>query len=349
MSGRELENRLVANNNRIEIAKRWTTALSSTGVKPLKALEEVLDNNVRTTNLTSKAAVLNWFKTSPSKPMFRTGTWQKPTVSGDVVTFVSQFHPKAAYHNAKVSITVGKSGLITEATVLILAAPDPLGTVINRVWGQRAGIDRLPDHLAEAYGVKVKTIKQLDNGVFHVNLAKGGPWIVRVFPSDRPIKDVEGDATVLRFLESKNYPAEHCAANVSVHDGQGVLVTNLIEGPKPNPGTDIERQFGDLLGRLHSLTGAPKAVRREAGGLHLYTVDGTVGSEIETARTSLEAAAFRGTDKAWDTLSAGFGEARDFRSLPKVLIHPDPGCANAIFTAGELVAIDWGGAGYRES
>jgi len=331
---------------RIAIAARWTAAMSSTGVTPLKALAEVLDDDVRTTNLVGKEAVLNWFKTAPTKSMFKTGTWLEPIVSGDVVKVLSHFDPKAAYHSAAVSITVGSSGLITRATIAISAAPDPLGTVINRVWGPRAGLDRLPDHLGSAYGVKVNTMKQLDHGVFRVDLAKGGPWIARVFPSDRPVADVKGDAAVLRFLESKDYPAERCIADVSVHEGQGVLVTRFIAGPKPKPNTANQRKLADLLARLHTMTGAPKAVRREAGGLHLYTVDCTVGSEIETARACLQAAAFRGTDKAWDGLSAGLQKAQGFSSMPKALIHPDPGCVNSISSGGKLVPIDWAGAGY---
>ena len=332
--------------DRIAIAERWTTAMSSSGVKPLNALAEVLDEDVQMTNLVGRDAVLNWFKTYPGKPMFKTGTWQTPTVAGDVVTVPILFHPKAAYHSATVSLTIGPSGLITRAASIVLAAPDPLGTVINRVWGPRVATDRLPEHLASAYDVKVKTMKQLDHGVFRVELTKGGPWVVRVFPSDRPIGEVEGDAAVLRFLESEDFPAERCVADVSVHEGQGVLVTGFIKGPKPQPNTANQRKLADLLGRLHAMKGAPKAVKREAGALHLYTVDCTVPSEIKTARASLQAAAFRSTDKAWEALTAGLKSAHDFSSLPKALMHPDPGCVNAISVSGTLVWIDWAGAGF---
>jgi Ser/Thr protein kinase RdoA (MazF antagonist) len=320
--------------------------MSSKGVKQLKALAEVLDEDVRTSNLTGKEAVLDWFKTWPGMSMFRTGSWQEPEVAGNVVTVQNLFDSKADYHSAKVSITVGSSGLITRATSVIWAAPDPLGTVINRVWGPRVGLDRLPDHLASSYGVKVTKTKQLDNGVFRVDLAKGGPWIVRVFPSDRPVADVKGDAAVLRFLESKDFPAERCVADVSVHEGQGVLVTAFVKGPKAKATTANQRKLADLLGGLHAMKGGPKAVRRVTGGLHLYTVDSTVGSEIKTARACLEAAAFRGTDKAWEALSEGLESADDLSSMPKALMHPDPAGVNAISSDGGLVLIDWAGAGY---
>jgi Ser/Thr protein kinase RdoA (MazF antagonist) len=60
----------------------------------------------------------------------------------------------------------------------------------------------------------------------------------------------------------------------------------------------------------------------------------------------LQAAAFRGTDKAWEALSRGLEAADDFSSMPKALMHPDPGCVNAISASGRLVQIDWAGAGY---
>ncbi len=336
------------NKERIAIASRWTDAMSTKAITPLKALAEVLADDVRTASVTGKEAVLQWFKTWPGMPMFRTGTWQEPTVEGDVVTFVNMFDPRAAYHSASVSFTIDPSGKITRAISIIRPAPSPLGEIVMRVWGPRAGMESLPAHLASAYGVKVKKISQLqqgNHGVHRVDLASGPSWVVRVFPSDRPIADVKGDAAVLRFLEKSGFPAERCVADVTVHEGQGVLVTEYIKGSKPKIDTATQGRLGDLLGRLHSLKGAPKPVRRPAGAQHLYTVDHAVRSEIDTARAALEAGAFRGTDKAWERLRTALASADDFSSLPTALIHPDPGSVNAIVKDG-LRLIDWSGAGY---
>jgi Ser/Thr protein kinase RdoA (MazF antagonist) len=210
-------------------------------------------------------------------------------------------------------------------------------------------MDSLPHHLASAYGVKVKKVSQLqkgNHGVHRVDLAGGGSWVVRLFPSDRPIADVKGDAAVLRFLEKSDFPAERSAGDVSVHEGQGVLVTEYIKGSKPKIDTATQSRLGDLLGRLHSMKGVPKPVRRPAGALHLYTVDHAVRSEIDTARAALEAGAFRGTDKAWERLRAALASADDFSSLPTALIHPDPASVNAILSGGQIRLIDWSGAGY---
>ena len=332
-------------SERIDVASRWTAALSKKGATPLKALADVLDEDVRTFNLVGKDAVLNWFKTWPGMSMYRTGTWRKPVVEGEVVTFVSDFDPRAAFQGATINIVVGETGLITRAETIMRPAPEPLGSVILRCWGPRRGMDRLPGHLESTYGVRPKRTTELDNGVVRVDLAQGTPWVVRVFPSDRPVAHVQRDAAVLRYLESEGFPAERCVADVSTFEGQGVLVTGFVKGSKPKPTASLQRKLGDLLGRLHSLK-APKGVRHEAGGLHLYTVDCTVPSEIRTARASLDAGAFRGKDKTWDVLVGGLDSATDFSSLPKALLHPDPAAVNTIMAGGKPVLIDWAGAGY---
>lgn len=260
---------------RIAIASRWTHAMSTKAVTPLKALAEVLDDDVRTATLKGKEAVLHWFKAWPGMTMFRTGTWEEPTVEGDVVTFVNMFDPRAAFHSASVSITIDRSGKITSARSVLRPAPSPLGEIITRVWGPRAGLDSLAEHLESTYGVRVKKMSQLqegNHGVHRVDLTSGSSWVVRIFPSDRPLADVKGDAAVLQFLERNGFPAERLAADVSTHEGQGVLVTEFVKGSKPKSDTKTQATFGDLLGRIHSMKGAPKPVRRPAGGLHLYTV-----------------------------------------------------------------------------
>lgn len=331
---------------RIEIAQRWTAALSTDAAKPLKDLADVLHPEVCTTSLTGKKAVIEQFKSLSVRPLFKTGTWLEPKVEANNVFLPIRFHEKAAYHSGVVTITVEDSGLITRATTTINVAPDPLGHVINRVWGARSGKDRLPDHVSRTYGVKVKAMKQLDHGVFRIDHDKSQPWIVRLFPSDRPLADVEGDAAILRFLEAEGFPAERCVADVSVHEDQGVLVTGFIKGSKPQANATTLGRLGDLVGRLHSMKGGPKAVKRSAGALHLFTADCTVKSEIETAKASLEAASFRGTNKAWEALREGLDEASDMSQLPKALMHPDPATVNVISARPDLTLIDWAGAGH---
>jgi hypothetical protein len=92
----------------------------------------------------------------------------------------------------------------------------------------------LAGHLAESHGVEVTGLSELDLGVFQVERAGGEPWVARVFPAERPLAEVEGDAAILRRLERVGFPAERCAspAPVSELDGQGVLVTGFVPGPR---------------------------------------------------------------------------------------------------------------------
>ena len=62
----------------------------------------------------------------------------------------------------------------------------------------------------------------------------GPDWIARVFAADRPVAAAEGDAAMLVRLEQQEFPAERCAAQepVSVHEGQGVLVTRYVKGTR---------------------------------------------------------------------------------------------------------------------
>src|SRR5205807_7987409 len=88
--------------------------------------------------------------------------------------------------------------------------------------------------------------------VFRVDRDDGDPWIARAFPPARPRTGAEGDATILRFLERHDYPAERLAIDDAVSDfeGSAVLVTRFVEGV-PLPGHLGPEHFaimGDLLG-----------------------------------------------------------------------------------------------------
>lgn len=329
-----------------QVARLWMDAMSKPGPTQLKALADVIDDNFSTSSLKSKADALAWFGTWPGKSMFRTGAWGKPSVEGQVVTTTCLFDSKAAYHRGIVRITLGEDGLITHAAIDVRAAPEPLGGVIHRVWGNRAGLERLPEHLARTYRVTAKKVTRLDNGVLRVDRPKGPPWVVRVFPVDRPLVDVKGDAAILRFLEQRDYPAERCVEETSSFEGQGVLITEFVKGTKATDTEATWTKLAGMLGRLHSLTGGLKAVKRNAGGLHLYTAECTLRSEIDTARASLKAGSFRGTDKTWRALREALDKADDFASLPVGLSHPDFHIKNMVSANGALVPIDWAGAGH---
>src|SRR5580698_485298 len=111
----------------------------------------------------------------------------------------------------------------------------------------RTGLDRLGRHLEQQYGITVTAITELDLGVFRVDRARGssargssargssaqgGSWVARVFPAARPSAAAYGDADVLRFAASRDFPAERLAhpEPVSTLDDQAVLVTEHVAG-----------------------------------------------------------------------------------------------------------------------
>jgi aminoglycoside phosphotransferase len=142
----------------------------------------------------------------------------------------------------------------------------------------RRGVPKLAAHLGEAYGTEVTEVAQLDLGVYRVDRADGPSWVARLFPDVRPRALVDGDAEILRWLAEVDYPAER----LSALQGQPLLVTEYVPPvPRYERRTAIAaagglRVLGWLLGRLHSLQGAPD---RDGGAWH-HLADGHPRAEI---------------------------------------------------------------------
>src|SRR5688500_15238834 len=90
-------------------------------------------------------------------------------------------------------------------------------------------------HVAETYCVRVRETslpESWNEHVVRVDLHDEPSWIARIFDERRPVAEVEGDAEILRFLESHNYPSERVAHDkpVTVLDGHPVLVTLCVDG-----------------------------------------------------------------------------------------------------------------------
>jgi hypothetical protein len=71
------------------------------------------------------------------------------------------------------------------------------------------------------------------------------------------VREVDGDAAILRSLASAEFPAERCAADnpVSDHDGTPVLVTDWVPGERSDGRGRAFGVLGALLGSLHSRAG----------------------------------------------------------------------------------------------
>ncbi|MGD1052318.1 MAG: phosphotransferase [Candidatus Dormibacteria bacterium] len=215
----------------------------------------------------------------------------------------------------------------------------------------RSGADRLAAHLEERYGIRVSGITDLDIGVLRVDRHDGPSWVARIFPAARPIAAAEGDARILQALARQGFPAERCATPdpVSVHESQGVLVTELIPGARPDGRARTFGVLGALLGALHARTGAVRATMRPGGAWHHLTAEGGPREEITAAVALLDAARGRVPPShaaLHSTLRQELERADGCDGLPQALIHPDFVPVNAIRTPEDrLVMVDWTGAG----
>lgn len=225
-------------------------------------------------------------------------------------------------------------------------APGSLEDLMERI-SYRAGTEGLAGHLERIYGAVVRGLVQLDLGVYRVDRADGPSWVARLFARTRPLEDVQGDADILARMAEQGYPAERLARPeaVSVHEGQGVLVTEFVAGPKPEEDITTYRMLGDLLGRLHATDSVPA---RPGGGWHHLVHQGTVDDEINAARSLVDAAAGLvppGQEHLYDQLKAELAGNLGLVGLPEALVHPDFVPPNAVLGPGGLVIVDWAGAG----
>jgi Ser/Thr protein kinase RdoA (MazF antagonist) len=213
-------------------------------------------------------------------------------------------------------------------------------------------------HLVERYGFHTQTQFTFDQDVVLMRRDDGPSWVARVFPPERPVSAVEGDAAILNWLAEIGYPAERCAdpEPVSVLDGQPLLVTEAVPSvPRAQRRAAIKdaggiRGLGEMLGRLHTLPieAEPEELNRPGGAWH-HMADGAPADELSVARRWLDEAEeqaavrdlphFRELSDALDAADACAG-------LPEALIHPDFVLANVVATAEPgMVLVDWAGAG----
>src|SRR5205823_56982 len=140
----------------------------------------------------------------------------------------------------------------------------------------------LKAHLEAHYGIRVTSMAPIDDpgsrprgswdghypSTLLVKRKDGPPWVARIFssPADQ-VSRVEGDADILRFLATHDFPAERLAHDgpVSVLNGGGVIVTEFVEGGRQNSTPAVHHELASLLGRLHTLPAAGGAVARDGG------------------------------------------------------------------------------------
>ena len=215
--------------------------------------------------------------------------------------------------------------------------------------------DRLLVHLRDRYDIDATTATKLSvhkTYVFRIDRNDGSPWIARAVPPARPRARVEGDASILRFLEQRGYPAERLAADdaVSDLDGSSVLVTRFVDGgPLPDGATKFA-MMGELLGRLHALPSDDSVSRPGGASGEDPRHEGEPRQDLLAALAFLDAVDTKvpaAERERFERLRAQVRSADDGAGLPESLLHgnlvhaPD----HAVLSADGPVAINWKAAG----
>ncbi len=198
----------------------------------------------------------------------------------------------------------------------------------------------LKAHLEERYGIRITSMEGIAfpswrhrPSTLLVKREDGPSWVARIFSS--PADDVgrvEGDAEILKFLASHDFPAERLAHDepVSVLDGAGVIVTEFVEGHPTADGrlgsAAVTYELATLLGRLHSLPPGSGAVARDGGsyehdgGFYLGRPKQDLAAAMN-ALVSVENAVAPEGRETFEWLRDEVENADDAEGLPEALTH----------------------------
>lgn len=228
-------------------------------------------------------------------------------------------------------------------------------------------------HLEAQYGIGITGIVPIDHprtrprgswkghypSTLVVARRDGPPWIARVFssPADS-VSRVQGDADILRFLASYDFPAERLAHQdpVSVLDGSGVIVTDFVTGGRPTDehgrveSPAVLYELGNLLGRLHTLPAGTGAVARDGGseehdgGFYIGRPKQDLAAAMSFLASVEGAVAADGREK-FEWLRDQVENADDAEGLPEALTHGNYHVWSAVGAPGSLVIVGWAGSG----
>ena len=222
----------------------------------------------------------------------------------------------------------------------------------------------LKAHLEQRYGMRITSMAGIAFPSWRerpctllVKRKDGSPWVARVFssPADT-VSRVEGDAEILRFLASHDFPAERLAHDepVSVLDGAGVIVTEFVEGHPTDDGRldspAVTFELASLLGRLHALPAAGGAVARDGGsyehdgGFYLGRPKQDLAAAMNVLVSVEDAVAPEGRE-VFEWLRDQVENADDAEGLPEALTHGNYHAWAAAGKPGNIVIVGWAGAG----
>jgi Ser/Thr protein kinase RdoA (MazF antagonist) len=231
----------------------------------------------------------------------------------------------------------------------------------------------LKAHLEAHYGIRIASMAPIDDpesrprgswpghypSTLIVKREHGSPWVARIFssPADK-VSRVEGDAEILRFLASHNFPAERIAHDqaVSVLNGSAVIVTEFVAGGRPTDAHGrvespaVLYELASLLGRLHTLPAAGGAVARDGGseehdgGFYVGRPKQDLAAAMNFLASVENTVAPEGREK-FEWLRDQVEKADDAEGLPEALTHGNYHTWAAVGTPGNLVIVGWAGSG----
>jgi Ser/Thr protein kinase RdoA (MazF antagonist) len=213
-------------------------------------------------------------------------------------------------------------------------------------------LDKLRRFLEKHYDTTISQMTRLDQGVYRASRPGGPDWVCRVFPPERGLELVRGDAEILRTLQELGIPSERLADPnpVTSPGGRTVLITVFVDGPEPQGSEASFAWLGEAVGRILSLPPQPGAMSRDAGSLHVFVPSGgRPRAEIDAASawlSELEGRIGPALRPSYDSLARELSTADDGRGLPDAFVHPDAVLRNVVTNpGGRLTLIDWTGAG----
>jgi aminoglycoside phosphotransferase (APT) family kinase protein len=231
----------------------------------------------------------------------------------------------------------------------------------------------LKAHLESHYGIRIISMAPIDDpgsrprgswgghypATLLIKREDGSPWVARIFssPADK-VSRVEGDADILRFLASHDFPAERIAHDepVSVLNGSALIVTEFVEGGRPTDAHGrvespaVLYDLANLLGRLHSLPAAGGAVARDGGseehdgGFYVGRPKQDLAAAMSFLASVENAVAPEGLER-FEWLREQVENADDAEGLPEALTHGNYHAWAAVGTPGNLVIVGWAGSG----
>lgn len=194
-------------------------------------------------------------------------------------------------------------------------------------------------------------VRREEKRAYRVEREQGEPWVLHAYPVGGWSDSALGQAAVLSFLEERRYPASRLVGTrdstpVVEHQGWRVIVTTFTEGTSTAYSPSSLRLLGAALGRLHALS--PAAATRATPALPVAGM--RPANEVRWALgriTAVEQRVPAALRERYDTLIAALHRIHDCEDLPKVVIHNDCHPGNTVQTpAGQVILIDWEGAGF---